>query len=55
MADALIVVTEWRAFRAPDIDRIRDTMRGDAIFDGRNVFLPEAVRTAGLHYHGIGR
>lgn len=55
MADALIVVTEWRAFRAPDIDRIRDTMQGDAIFDGRNVFLPEAVRTAGLHYHGIGR
>ncbi len=55
MADGLIVVTEWRAFRAPDIDRIRDTMRGDAIFDGRNVFLPEAVRSAGLHYHGIGR
>ncbi len=55
MADALIVVTEWRAFRAPDIDRIRDTLRGDVIFDGRNVFLPEAVRAAGLHYHGIGR
>ena len=55
MADGLIVVTEWRAFRASDIDRIRDTMRGDVVFDGRNVFSPEAVRAAGLHYHGIGR
>ncbi len=54
-ADALIVVTEWRAFRAADIDRIQSTLRGDVVVDGRNIFSPEAVRSAGLHYYGIGR
>ena len=54
-ADGLIVVTEWRAFRACDVRRIGDTLEGDAIFDGRNIFSPEAVRAAGLAYYGIGR
>ncbi len=54
-AAALIVVTEWRTFRASDVFRIRDTLAGDAVFDGRNVFSPEAIRAAGLHYFGVGR
>jgi UDPglucose 6-dehydrogenase len=54
-ADGLIVVTEWRAFRASDVSRIRDTLKGNAVFDGRNIFSPDAVRAAGLVYHGIGR
>ncbi len=54
-ADALIVVTEWRAFRASDMQRIRDMLSGDAIFDGRNIFSPQAARDAGLVYHGVGR
>ena len=53
--DALIVVTEWRIFRAADINRIGDYMKGDVIVDGRNIFSPDAVRAAGLNYYGIGR
>jgi UDPglucose 6-dehydrogenase len=53
--DALIVVTEWRIFRAADIDKIRDSMKGKVIVDGRNIFSPDAVRAAGLNYYGIGR
>lgn len=53
--DGLIVVTEWRAFRAADPVRIADTMAGDVIVDGRNIFDPAIVKKAGLHYYGIGR
>ncbi|MBX2869629.1 MAG: UDP-glucose/GDP-mannose dehydrogenase family protein [Acidiferrobacterales bacterium] len=54
-ADALILVTEWKAFRAADIKRIAASLEGDAIIDGRNIFSPEAVSQAGLSYYGIGR
>jgi len=54
-ADALILVTEWKAFRAADISRIEKTMKGDVIFDGRNIFPVESVNEAGLNYYGIGR
>ena len=54
-ADALILLTEWRILRAADLGRIRDTLRGDVIVDGRNIFVPQAVRDAGMHYYGIGR
>jgi UDPglucose 6-dehydrogenase len=54
-ADALLVVTEWKRFRSPDFDAIRDRMRGDLIFDGRNIYDPKAVRAHGLKWRGIGR
>jgi len=54
-ADALLVVTEWKAFRSPDFERIRDEMKGNAIFDGRNIYDPEHVRDTGLDYFSIGR
>lgn len=54
-ADALIVVTEWKAFRSPDFDAIRSQLRESVIFDGRNVFEPELVRRSGFDYEGIGR
>jgi UDPglucose 6-dehydrogenase len=54
-ADALLVVTEWKSFRSPDFDAIRNRMRGDVIFDGRNIYDPQAVRTHGLKWRGIGR
>ncbi len=54
-ADALLVVTEWKAFRSPDFERIKSDMRGKAIFDGRNIYDPEHVRDAGLDYFAIGR
>ncbi len=54
-ADALLVVTEWKAFRSPDFERIKDEMKGNAIFDGRNIYDPEHVRDTGLDYFSIGR
>jgi UDPglucose 6-dehydrogenase len=54
-ADALALVTEWKMFRRPNFRRLRDTMRGPALFDGRNVWNPRAVRELGFSYYGIGR
>jgi UDPglucose 6-dehydrogenase len=54
-ADALVVVTEWKAFRSPDFDRIRAALTAAVVFDGRNIFEPRAVEAAGLAYYGIGR
>ncbi|MGH8213200.1 MAG: UDP binding domain-containing protein, partial [Rhodanobacteraceae bacterium] len=54
-ADALAVVTEWKAFRSPEFDRIRATLKTPALFDGRNLYDPEVVEGAGIAYYGIGR
>ncbi|MBS0571415.1 MAG: UDP-glucose/GDP-mannose dehydrogenase family protein [Proteobacteria bacterium] len=54
-ADALIVVTEWKAFWSPDFSRIRSMLRSAAVFDGRNIYEPAAVEAAGIAYYGIGR
>ena len=54
-ADALAIITEWKAFRSPDFDRIRGTLRTPVIFDGRNLYDPAAVEDAGIAYYGIGR
>ena len=54
-ADALILVTEWHEFRRPRFADLKARMRGDAVFDGRNVWSPDEVRKAGLRYYGIGR
>ncbi|MBM7125747.1 UDP-glucose dehydrogenase family protein [Dyella flava] len=54
-ADVLAIVTEWKAFRSPDFARIRAMLKEPAIFDGRNLYEPEAVEEAGLAYYGIGR
>jgi len=54
-ADVLAIVTEWKAFRSPDFQRIRATLREPAIFDGRNLYDPVAVEETGLAYYGIGR
>lgn len=54
-ADALVLVTEWHEFRRPDFNKLRVRMRGDALFDGRNVWSPEEARRAGFRYYSIGR
>ncbi len=54
-ADVLALITEWNEFRNPDFTQIAKLMRGKLIFDGRNIFLPEEVKSAGLDYIGIGR
>lgn len=54
-ADALVVVTEWQSFRVLDYKVFANHLKGDVIFDGRNLYDPEAVEDAGLKYYGIGR
>ncbi len=54
-ADALAIVTEWKAFRTPDFSKIAKSLKHKAIFDGRNMYDPAAVLEAGLAYYPIGR
>lgn len=54
-ADALVLVTEWKAFRSPDFKRVARTLRTPVLFDGRNIYEPRVVEAAGLAYYGIGR
>ena len=54
-ADALVIITEWKAFRSPDFDRIRTALKTPVIFDGRNLFEPRQMSEYGIEYHGIGR
>ena len=54
-ADALVIVTEWKAFRAPDFARLKAELKQATIFDGRNMYDPALVEEAGLAYFPIGR
>lgn len=54
-ADALIIVTEWKAFKSPDFSIIKSRLKQPVIFDGRNLFEPENINALGFEYYGIGR
>ena len=54
-ADALVVVTEWKEFRSPDFEVLRQKLKAPLLFDGRNLYDPALVRAAGIEYFGIGR
>jgi len=54
-ADALIIVTEWKAFKSPDFNQIKANLKNPVIFDGRNLFEPQDIKTLGIEYYGIGR
>ena len=54
-AEALVIVTEWKAFRSPDFIRVKELLNEPLIFDGRNLYEPVAVAAAGIEYHSIGR
>jgi UDPglucose 6-dehydrogenase len=54
-ADALVICTEWSVFRSPDFGKIRSLMKTPAVFDGRNIFEPEEMKTLGFDYFSIGR
>ena len=53
--DAMVLVTEWKSFRHPDLGRMRQLMKHPVIFDGRNQYEPKAMQVAGFEHHGIGR
>ncbi|HEX5933780.1 MAG TPA: UDP-glucose/GDP-mannose dehydrogenase family protein [Pseudorhizobium sp.] len=54
-ADALIVVTEWKQFHAPDFEAIKAALREPVIFDGRNLYDPAIGQRHGLEVHSVGR
>jgi UDPglucose 6-dehydrogenase len=54
-ADALVIVTEWKAFRSPDFAAIKSKLKAPIIFDGRNLYEPKDLRTEGIEYFAIGR
>jgi UDPglucose 6-dehydrogenase len=53
-ADALVIVTEWQAFKSPNFAALKKAMKAPLIFDGRNLYEP-AIREQGFEYHAIGR
>jgi UDPglucose 6-dehydrogenase len=54
-ADALLIITEWQAFRNPNFERMKTTMRNAVIFDGRNIYDPAHLRQLGFTYYSVGR
>ena len=54
LADALVIVTEWKAFKSPDFAALKATMRQPVIFDGRNLYDPH-IRALDFAYFGVGR
>ncbi|RTR05088.1 nucleotide sugar dehydrogenase [Halomonas nitroreducens] len=54
-ADALMLVTEWKAYWNPDWPRLAGQLSGRLLLDGRNIYDPGHVASMGLHYRGIGR
>lgn len=54
-ADAVILMTEWNEYRALDLDRLAETMKGKIFIDLRNVYEPEVLRGKGFQYFGVGR
>jgi UDPglucose 6-dehydrogenase len=54
-ADALVIVTEWDAFRALDLDRVKKLLKTPVIVDLRNIYRPADIRKRGFTYHSVGR
>ena len=54
-ADALMLVTEWKEFRIPNMETLSHKMRGRLILDGRNILEAEELHQAGFEYHCIGK
>jgi len=54
-ADALLIVTEWKAFRSPNFAAMKSLLKAPIIFDGRNLYAPSAVAAQGFEYFPIGR
>ena len=54
-ADALVICTEWGVFRTPDFELIKKKLRNPVIFDGRNLYDIQEMKSEGFHYESIGR
>lgn len=54
-ADALLIATEWGAFRNPDFNELKSRLKNPIIFDGRNIFDLEQMKNLGFYYNSVGR
>lgn len=54
-ADAIVIVTEWDAFRALDTERVKSIVKAPVLVDLRNIYSPDDMRAAGFVYESIGR
>src|SRR3546814_14108750 len=54
-ADALAVITEWKQFRSPDFDELKQQLADAVVFDGSNLYEPDDVEDARLASYGISR
>ena len=54
-ADALLICTEWHAFRNPDFNKLKSSLKTSVVFDGRNIYSHEEMNAHGFSYYSIGR
>ena len=54
-ADALVICTEWSIFRTPDFNKVKQLLKQNIIFDGRNLYDLEDIKKEGISYISIGR
>jgi len=54
-ADALVIVTEWKNFWSPDFELMKNSLKDQVVFDGRNLYQPDFMEKMGLQYYAIGR
>jgi UDPglucose 6-dehydrogenase len=54
-ADAIVVATEWKVFKAPDFEALKTRLKAPIVFDGRNLYDPPALKELGIEYHAVGR
>ncbi|MBI5657575.1 MAG: UDP-glucose/GDP-mannose dehydrogenase family protein, partial [Geobacter sp.] len=54
-ADALVIITDWNEYRNPDFDRIKTDLKEPLIVDGRNLYKPDRMKSAGFRYVPLGR
>ncbi len=53
-ADALLLLTEWPEYQEPDLERLRSGLKHPVVFDGRNIYNPEVLRSFGFTHIGMG-
>ena len=54
-ADALVIMTEWPIFRTPEFDKIKEGLKNQVIFDGRNLYDLDQMAELGFEYYSVGR
>ncbi len=54
-ADALLIATEWGTFKNPDFSKIKASLKNHIIFDGRNIYELDQMKSLGIQYFSVGR